>query len=169
MSAPLHRLSLLCRRWGGRLSIVSAETFADIKRECDAAPVARLHPVSLAPFTDGHALDWHAETVIASAAQVNVGAVIHEMGHVFASPVDPDHEDASEWDWLGWEVALARQVRCFREWDANNGNYQIEGTQSRQWSEMYQSEKRRLIADRLDMAFALRLVDEETQRPRSIR
>lgn len=169
VSPKVSRLGALCRAWGGRLTIVSSETFAEIERDFMHASDRFVHPISLAPFTDGHAIDWHAKKIIASVASACVGAIIHEMGHVFASLVDPDHEDVNEWDWLGWEIAVARLVRCYRAWDAANGRYQLEGNgQTMTWGELSVAEKRRVAADRIDWSAALGLVDDNL-RPLAIR
>ncbi len=50
-----------------------------------------------------------------------VGALIHELGHLHA--LGGNVENSDEWAWLGWEFAVAREIRCVRAWDAGMYDY----------------------------------------------
>lgn len=50
-----------------------------------------------------------------------VGALIHELGHLHA--LGGNVENSDEWAWLGWEFAVAREIRCVRAWDEGMYDY----------------------------------------------
>jgi hypothetical protein len=55
-----------------------------------------------------------------------VAALIHELGHVLASPYPPDDERCTEPPFLGWEARLAMEAGCFQEWLDGMQDYGIE-------------------------------------------
>jgi hypothetical protein len=106
---------------------------------------------------------------MADALAPDPGAVIHEMGHLFLIEGDPPR--TYEPDWLGWEIALARQARCYPTWSKQNATYQVpfDGGDY-EWASVTGAARRRLIADRIDYAMALGIVSQDgeplcTRRP----
>ena len=98
----VQRLRRRARRWGGDLIEVSDKEFESRR-------------VPQAPFTGWHVgLRFRAKQVVfAEFAQPRdiaffTATLLHEMGHVFATTRAP--YKAEEYDFLGWEIALARKV-----------------------------------------------------------
>lgn len=50
-----------------------------------------------------------------------VGQLIHELGHLHA--LGGNVENSDEWAWLGWEFAVAREIRCLRVWEEGMYDY----------------------------------------------
>jgi hypothetical protein len=50
--------------------------------------------------------------------------LVHEMAHTFASKHPPDKAD--DWEFFGWEYAVARYVGDVETWRRSNVDYQIE-------------------------------------------
>lgn len=150
----LGYLARLCRRWCGKIVFMPHEAFRSLPYN--------------APDTDGltrspdmvHAIDWPNRKVIAVDHRHNVGAIIHEMGHLFLEEGRPSATE--EFDWLGWEIVLARRARCYRVWDKQNAEFvlNLEG-RARSWGDLARSEKARLAADRIDHAQAIGIVSKD--------
>lgn len=134
----LTYLSRLCLRWGGELITLPGRSFS--------AMIA-CHGVTAHPY-GSHALHRGRRQIFVNRGHVRPGTVIHEMGHVFLEEADPS--TTYEPDWLGWEIALARQARCYRTWAEQNAGYifSFRGKEY-QWGELPPQEERRFIANRL--------------------
>ena len=80
---------------------------------------------------------------------------------MFAADHHPDHACASchEWNWFGWEIALARHVGASRTWSRHNASYRIddEGTQ---WDEIEPARRHTVVRDRLARARQLGVLDQ---------
>jgi hypothetical protein len=160
----LRALALICRRWGGRLAVVSQDWFYDMfdnYRRDDA----NLYE---SPFADSHGLDWQRKVIYAVRGRERVGVIIHEMGHVFAAQHHPECFCATchEWNWLGWEFALARQIGAVQAWSRHNANYAT-GNGSH-WAGLSSVERRAVVAKRLRRARKIGVVDAGGA-PRSMR
>lgn len=148
---PLAYLSRLCRRWGGELIIVTEQVFNSQDY---------LSPgISAAP--DGwHAIDIPRRRVLTAFGHADPGNVIHEMGHLFLVEADP--ANGTEWNWLGWEIVLARRARCYRAWSKASESYVLNGEfMGCDWSYLTRDERGRVEAERIDWAMAIGIVSQD--------
>lgn len=102
MSGEIVKLRALCRKWGGDLLKVS-----DSKYERLAEGRFKEKPTFFAaPFTNWPlGIAWDRKRVYYTAAgRLKWPAIIHEMGHCFASARNPWKSD--EFSFLGWEWAV---------------------------------------------------------------
>jgi len=148
----LAYLSRLCLRWGGELIILPSPAFSDMI----TCPGVTSHP------SESHAIHHERRQIFAERSNVCPGTVIHEMGHVFLDEADPSA--TFEPDWLGWEIALARQARCYRSWSAQNidngYSFSFRG-KDWEWGSLPPQEERRFIADRLAYARKLGILNRK--------
>lgn len=152
MTSPLAYLSQLCRRWGGMLLLLPRADFRSMAR-CSGFTG---HP------DRHHAIDRGQRLVIADRRRANPGTIVHEMGHVFLDEGNP--VDCYEPDWLGWEIVLARMARCYRIWSMQNADYELANTcglPNVSWGWLTNAEKQRVIADRIDYAKAIGIVNRD--------
>lgn len=147
MDPVIKRLKSECARLGGRLLIIPLESY---KRLEESFKWVDGSPFSDAPFVDWHGVNWKTKTIYAVRGHESVNAIIHEMGHIFADSNDPDH--ASEWDWLGWEICMAKHARCWKAWDAGNYNYGVLWENVRDWGKLTPKLKDKLTKDRIKHA-----------------
>lgn len=105
-------LQRLARRWGGSLNLVTRETYVNLPYTVGASPVE-----------DKHAVDWDHRAVYVVKGHIRLPNIIHEMGHVFASPHHPGSSKCTEIPWLGWEFLLAKRLNILREWYEDYRNY----------------------------------------------
>jgi hypothetical protein len=117
------------------------------------------HPGVTAHPSESHAIHHAQRQIFASSDAACPGTVIHEMGHVFLDEADP--ATTFEPDWLGWEIALARKVRCYRAWSGQNigYNFTYRGRNS-EWGELPPQKERQFITDRLAHARRLGILDQ---------
>jgi hypothetical protein len=146
----LAALARVCRQLGGRLAVVSQGAY---DRLFDATPNDNdADGLSDAPFTSAHGLHWRNKVVYVVRGREEVGSIIHEMGHVFAAAHPPDHgygcDVCHEWGWLGWEIALARQVDAMRTWSRHNVRYQI-GEGGGSWGKITPERRRGIVWRRI--------------------
>ena len=113
-----YRLAAQTKAWGGSLSIVSERQFLENSRR----------PEWTCPPEEGHAIHYPTKAIICTQREMNVGTIVHEMGHVFADLNPPDKAD--EWHWMGWEICLARQAGCYRQWSKSARHYRVEWEQA---------------------------------------
>jgi len=148
----LLALTRICRDFGGRLAIISQREFDRLFDESNSDETPweeeELNP---APFTDAHGLWWSRKIIYAVEGREEVGSIIHEMGHVFASPHHPHHDcsECCEWNWFGWEIVIARRIGAARTWSRHNAGY---NTGEALWSELSSKQRRAAVADRLARA-----------------
>lgn len=123
MHPVIKSLARHARRWGGRIVEYSDAEYRRVKHQFGW---------SEAPFHPGNlGVNWPGKVIGIAAGAIDWPAVIHEMGHVFASRLKPDR--SAEWEFLGWEIVLARQYdlpfyrRCNHdygiEWSWNGNHY----------------------------------------------
>ena len=100
-----------------------------------------------APFSNNVGLNWKKGIfyVLKSLNQDSDGSqaseLIHEMGHLFACGIDPKKGDGEdEIAFLGWEIALAKKLGVWREWDSQNKHYIID-TNSTAWGDLKPRQK----------------------------
>jgi hypothetical protein len=145
----LKALAYVCKDFGGRLAIVAQREF---DRVFDTEKSTwKDEEQSASPFTDAHGLWWSRKVVYAIEGRERIDAIIHEMGHVFASPHPPHHEcrECHEWNWFGWEIALARQIGAARAWSRGSASYQTGEYGYTAWSKLTPKQRRGVVADRL--------------------
>ena len=142
-------LARLCRQWGGSLLVLAVDDFERCMKNDE---------YSEAPFTSWHGINWSRREILAVDGRLDVGAVIHEMGHVFADI----HFPGDEMSWLGWEIGTALSVGAYREWSRQNSNYSIDGDGT-EWGMQTRSERRALVRDLLSNAFSNGLVDSNAR------
>lgn len=161
----LEACARLCRQFGGRLAIVSQHSFDDLFVTARRSHLdGELHE---APFTAAHGLHWNRKIVYAVQGHEKVGAILHEMGHVFATSYHPDHPQCREFDFFGWELTLARQIGAARAWSQHNQNYCVTDCGA-EWGTRTSRQKQRIIADRLSCAHKIGILDNSGV-PRSVR
>jgi hypothetical protein len=160
----LRMLARVCQQWGGRLVILSEDRFYDLF-DADQGSHEEL---SEAPFGYGHGLHWRKKIVYALRGHERVGVIIHEMGHVFAAQHHPECfcRACHEWNWFGWEIALARQIGAVRAWSRHNANYSTGN--GNHWAGLSPVERRAVVAKRLRRARKIGVVDAGGT-PRSVR
>lgn len=155
-----RRLADLCLQWGGELREVDAEGFAKASAaEVDWAGNGTFWG---APFTSNLGILWREKIIVYTGAHA-WSAILHEMGHVFASRKDPTHSE--EYDFLGWEYAIARSVGPLSEWWAGNEDYGTSDGET--FGSLSPAKKRALIRDRVAHSRAIGLLDGWT--PRTVR
>ena len=168
----LVALARVCRDFGGRLAIVSQRTFDDLFHNDSSNRDWTWNDEELsdAPFTSAHGLWWRRKIIYAVNGREEVGTIIHEMGHVFAAPHHPFHEcgECHEWNWFGWEIALARKIDAVQTWSRHNANYNTGEGGGGQWSRLSADRRKKIVADRLATARKIGVIAPGGE-PRSVR
>ena len=147
----LAYLSRLCLHWGGELVVLPEQAFQSLNYQSG---------ISGAP--DGwHAVDISHRRVITAQGHACPGCIIHEMGHLFLIEAEPEVQP-DEWSWFGWEVALARQARCYPTWSKSSNTYIVGGRhEGREWGKLNSHERRYLITDRIAHAKAIGILSQD--------
>ena len=177
----LQALAYVCRDFGGQLAIVSLHEFARLFDNDDSEETPwDKEDLSASPFTSCHGLWWRRKIVYAVEGREEVGSIIHEMGHVFASPHHPHHDcpECTEWNWFGWEIAVARQVDAWWTWSRQNSDYfvgdiedgSVDGVyrHPRKWGQLSNAKRKTVVAERLAHARTTGILDASGV-PRSVR
>lgn len=142
-----------CEELGGSFRLISPEQFYTMF-------IAKGHCPNNheSPFARHLGVNHKRKTVYAAvdSAESQIGALIHEIAHVFATRKGPDA--CKEFDFLGWEIALAREIGCYRTWSADNSDYAV-GDDGTMWR--YLSAKRRadIVRERVAYAQKIGIVD----------
>lgn len=115
-NSNVNYLAQVCKNLGGDLVVWEGEFIPTIKQGlCEEG-------WSFAPFVNENVgVHWQSKTVAIPRTYESMGTIIHEMGHVFACKVPPNHCH-DEWSWMGWEIALAKKIGI-KEWLKNNEYY----------------------------------------------
>lgn len=102
-----------------------------------------------APFTsDRLGILWD-EKVVVYADKVNWTAVLHEMGHVFATPYHPINDETL---FFGWEFLIAEKLGGEKVWMAANKEYGVPNTESEiggDFGDLSEEQKYDFIEDRI--------------------
>ena len=170
----LERLAHLCRRWGGKLIVLPDTTeFNEVFEQGRRGGLSGDDPdLSEAPFENWHGVNWRNKIVYTTTFHTVLGAIIHEMGHVFACKSGPGI--ANEWAFLGWEACTARLVGCYNVWSAQNKHYGVIDDDNKhtlsagEWGGLTLSEQRRLLRERVVAGQKAKIVSK-TGRPLAIR
>lgn len=109
------RLRAACKRWGGVL--VHSKGAID--------------PEFVAPFTDLVGCNWDTWTVMYRRPShwqryaFAIAAIVHEMGHVFASKKPPG-DQVDESAFLGWELAVSSKAGLsIDQWQTAQESYML--------------------------------------------
>jgi hypothetical protein len=152
---PLQRLRKMAREWGGRI-VHSPDQFRKIQEDLDKRFDLDT-PISLCPFDDDLAIDHARRLIVMRLAEPNLGNLIHEMGHVFASKIAP--RDSEEWPFFGWEYMVAKQAGCLSNWLKSTENYLVIAKHGNiEFKYLDTFDKRRMLAERIRKARKLGLL-----------
>lgn len=158
-SEAVNKLIEITKSWGGTLDLV---TLPEYNKTVLTLFGKRYKGWSFPP-DDYHALHWESKRIIAVADEAKCGFLIHEMGHLFLNQEDPCHSQECEWEWMGWEVALAKYVGCYRLWSEHNGSYCISNPRVEDklimWRRATAIIKSAAVANRLQHARDIGLLD----------
>jgi hypothetical protein len=128
---------------------------------------------SWAPFGGKKAIQYDTKKIFVCSPLKDhyVHDIIHEMGHVFASKVEPGPSD--EFTFLGWEMAVAQHIGLsWSQWQTGN-NYQVAPQKNhKSWAQeihhFHEKHLLELYEERLIVARQQGLVDFQN-RPHPIR
>ncbi len=170
----IKALSRVCRRFGGQLAVISQHAFDSLfdepahrhasPRSATRAEATRMRcaadhtygeGLNKSPSTFGHGLLWRQKIIYTVHGRGNVNGIIHEMGHVFASPHHPGCAcyECHEWNWLGWEIILARQIGVMPLWSYHNADYNVVDVGNIElWGRLTPTRRRVVVADRITHA-----------------
>ena len=85
------------------------------------------HPLSQAPFTQNLAIQWESKQLHFFGTQP-WPSLLHEAGHILCSKVPPNHRDADDISFLGWELAVMKHLQLpMKHWHKSNDEYGISG------------------------------------------
>ena len=159
----LRKLGRICRSLGGRLVLLPSPNIAFL----DALET---HRNLSTPDTSGSKLEygirWRRKLIYAVRDTDHIGYIIHEAGHVFAERFSPDHDKCDEWEWLGWEIAVARSIGAYREWSEQNCGYSV--GDDGDWGGLSQTRQEEIAVERVAHAKKIGLLSKRGA-PRSVR
>ncbi len=161
----LRSLAWICRRFGGRLAIIPQRRFDLLFEGSDPRDP---DGVCVSPFTSAHGIHWQKKVVFAVRGREEVGSIIHDMGHVFADAHHPESDGCCEFNWFGWEIALAQRIGAYRTWSRHNVDYIVNAPGGREWGALDERGQRDVAARRLTLAKKIGVVAHDGT-PRSIR
>lgn len=149
----LRALACICRQFGGRLTILSQQKFDVLFMNSPHGFHSSEEGLQEAPFVDAHGLHWAAKVIYVVEGREKIGAIIHEMGHVFATCHPPLHGCATchEWNWIGWEISLARQIGASRIWGRHNSDY-VTNDKGLTWGALSIKRRPSIVANRIALA-----------------
>lgn len=158
----LRRLGRLCRSWGGDLVRTSRVAWNERFSPGGALVDDGVNGNWPAPFIDWHGFHYASAIIYVVHGIESPGAIIHEMGHLFA---DDFLHSGNEFDFFGWEVAVARYAGCYEEWDKQNAGYAVRMPEdalndypSVDWGMLSPGDKQRVEINRTERAKQLGLI-----------
>lgn len=106
-----YQLRRMVRSWGGDIILLEGAAFPE--------------RVAEAPFAWGvFGVDWYNKKIYArSGCFKRPMGFIHEAGHIFAVNSIPTF--AEEFDFMGWEYLMARELDVLTEWYVSMATYCI--------------------------------------------
>jgi hypothetical protein len=165
----LTALAAICRRLGGQLVICESQDafFEILDADEDVCMPGTVGSIS------EYGIHWRKKIIYAVHDTKHIGFIIHEAGHVFADRHDPDDAKCDEWEWLGWEIVVARRLDAWSAWSRQNAHYHlgdgIRGVgKGKDWRELSSKARHTIIADRLAHAKKIGLISPRGV-PRSLR
>ena len=157
MPDSLSTLKNLCKKWGGSLVEVSQTDYDKLNASSETH--------SEAPFTSGRLGVNYSEKRVVYSGKLDVGELIHEMGHVFASKVEP--AKCPEFDFFGWEYLVAKKVGALAEWFRSSKDYCVDN-QNTEFGGLSSHQQEAVLVERVAHAKNLGLVGPKGA-PKSIR
>ena len=163
MRPELARVIALAKRRGACVRVVLQATW---DRMCEGDRDSWHY----SPFTHmSLGIDEQERCVYLLNANANdpaaAGSVIHELGHLHATRRE-SVSHANEYGWMAWEIAVAREARARRAWDAAMKDYGLGSVSNAllhldgaEWGDITLSERRVVIADRMKAARKRGIVD----------
>lgn len=117
--------------------------------------------VQPAPFSWKLGLDYAKKTLYFDGAcdAESVGNLIHEAGHLVACEKSP--EDSEEYEFLGWEIALALELDLLDDWAYGQQDYGVTTNEYEGGIEiglLSDEEFDELVEERIDYARSIGLV-----------
>ncbi len=164
----LRKLKALARKWGGSIVKVTEEEYdaLQLSQSLDKSGNLRhsFDPEYLkdAPFSSFPLGVIYSEKKVVYAADTRGKTpvdppwyeFIHEMGHVFACNEVPSK--SKEYDFFGWEYAMALKFKAVEEWIAGNKDYSV--ADGDDLSTLSPKEVQEILEERLSAATSLGLV-----------
>ncbi len=158
-SLAVRRLKLLIKKLGGNVINIghtdnAVENFMTEHEERDSEGREDL---GFAPFSSYPVgVLWSARAIVCPT-YVPWPELIHEMGHVLACKEHP--LESKEFDFLGWEYAVARYIKApIEEWYENMKNYQVDDFNATHFGDLSVEARDAFLAERLTVAIGLDLV-----------
>jgi hypothetical protein len=111
--------------------------------------------LDVSPFSAWLGIDYPNKTVYLTK-EADLGEVIHEMGHVFASTRTPNFSE--EYEFFGWEFTVAQKVNLVDEWIQSSGNYSVGCTDFAEFEDLTPDEQSDLLEERVQYARQLGLI-----------
>ena len=153
------RLFELIRSWGGDVESCSREQWSKLMEENRKTA----GPIAFCPFNSWCGVNYETKTLHLDQTQVpDIGTLIHETGHIFASPSEP--WCSNEFQFFGWEYAMAKRLKCVLDWEKSTGAYGIDqtigGTYFDEFCELadHPDIKARFLVEKLDEAWERGLI-----------
>lgn len=125
-----------------------------------------------APFSSTFGVNYAKKIVYITETEDadSIGGFIHEAGHVLACANKP--ASSNEFDFLGWEIALAMHCDVLLEWFHGQRDYVVDandyGLYTIKIETLSDDKLSELVEERLDYARSVCLIDND-DRPLSIR
>lgn len=117
-------------------------------------------PPQSCPFSWKMGLDYGNKTLFFTGEcdDESVGHLIHEAGHLLACSKTP--EDSEEYDFLGWELALAMELDLLGDWLHGQQDYTVTTNDngSIEIGLLSDDELSELIEERVDYARSIGLI-----------
>jgi len=111
----------------------------------------------MAPFISAHAIDWTARIIYVVKGRADVPAILHEMGHVFASRRSPWH--SKEFSFFGWEYLLAKELGITRAWAKSNQGYSV-GDDGTLYADLTPQQRKRVVQTQILKGIKLGIISK---------
>jgi len=160
----IRRLEKLTEGWGGKFL---RDEWERVYRNEWKPPIDGMDE---APFTNYNLAAHFRRKIIAfDPKKIQWPHLIHEMGHVFASKSGPHSAACNEYDFYGWEHAVAKHVRGrMSEWYHHNSDYVVGGESvgigNMEVGALNRGQRTRIFRDRVEVAIRRGLIKREGKR-----
>lgn len=154
----LARIRCIVRSWGGDVVLVSREEFS---LRFTGTRLRARRGYHGAPFRDWLGIHRPSATIFSTVEDVHPESMIHEAGHLFAIEND-DVDESYEYSWLGWEIAFARHISCYRQWSRQNASYGLgDEFDGEPWAGLTSRQRQRVAAERVAYARHIGIVSRD--------
>lgn len=130
---------------------------------CDVKIVSPYSSLLNAPFSAMIGLNYKKKVIYLTEDEDDnsIGGFIHEAGHVLACPYKP--EASNEFDFLGWEIAMAISCDVLPEWLHGQRDYVVDANEHGIYSvdigTLTEDRVSELVEERLDYARSVGIID----------